>query len=91
MTYYVSQTLVSVVDGKLTATETILTKPDKLAPTTETFRRMERCGIPHIAVCKHAPKRYKKLMSGQNKRRKDRMLTKAEVAEIIEELNRDAS
>ena len=90
MKYYVSQTLVSLVDGKLSATETILTKPATLTATTEMCRRMERIGIPHVAVCKHSPKRYKKLTAEANKRRKKaRQLTVAEVAEIAAELDKD--
>ena len=92
MKYYVSKTDVSIVDGRITATETILTRPDTLAATTEMCRRMERIGIEHIAVCKHSSKRYKKLMAAQNKRRKaSRDLTVAEVAEIAEEINKDQS
>jgi hypothetical protein len=90
--YYVSQTTVAFVDGKITATETILTRPDLERPTREMLRRMERIGIENIAVCKHTPKRYKMLTDAANKRRKAaRDLTVAEVAEIAEEINKDAS
>ena len=92
MKYYVSKTDVSIVDGRIAATETILTRPDTLAATTEMCRRMNRIGIPNIAVCKHSSKRYKKLTAAANKRRKAaRDLTVAEVAEIAEEINKDQS
>tara|TARA_R110000824_G_scaffold92217_8_gene223910 strand:+ start:1490 stop:1762 length:273 start_codon:yes stop_codon:yes gene_type:complete len=90
MKYYVSKTDVSIIDGRIQATEIILTRPDNLSATTEMHRRMERIGVPHVAVCKHSPKRYKKLTSEANKRRKKaRELTVAEVAEIVAELDKD--
>ena len=90
MKYYVSKTDVSIVDGRITATETILTRPDTLAATTEMCRRMERIGIEHIAVCKHSSKRYKKLMAAQNKRRKaEKKMTVADFAEIEAAFNED--
>ena len=92
MKYYVSKTDVSIVDGRIVATENILTKPDNLRATSEMLRRMERIGIPNIAVCKYNLKRYKRITAATNKRRKAaRSLTVAEVAEIVEEINKDQS
>ncbi len=88
--WYVSKTEVAIVDGKLTATETVLTKPDTEKATREMARRMTALGIEGIAACAPNPKRLKKLIREQNKRRKAaRKLTVAEVAEIVEELNKD--
>ena len=82
--WYVSQTCVSIVDGKPVATETLLTRPDTEQATREMFRRMSRIGVPHIHVCKPNSKRYNRLLREYNKRRKaDRQLTVAEVAEIM--------
>ena len=90
MKYYVSKTDVSIVDGRIKATETILTKPDTLRATTEMCRRMEYIGIENIAVCKHTPSRYRKLMAAQNKRRKaEKKMTVADIAEIEAAFNED--
>ena len=82
--WYVSQTDVSFVDDKLVVTETPLTRQDDEKPSREMYRRMTRLGIPNIHLCKPNTKRYNKLMREYNKRRKaDRQLTVAEVAEIM--------
>ena len=84
MKWYISQTKVAIVDGKPVAHETPLTRQDTEKATREMFRRMERIGVPHIHLCKPNPKRYNKLIRAYNKRRKaDRDLTIAEVAEIM--------
>ncbi len=90
MKYYVSKTDIAIVDGRIKATETILTKPDTLAASNESLRRMERIGIENIAVCKHTPSRYRKLMAAQNKRRKaEKKMTVADIAEIEAAFNED--
>ena len=82
--WYVSQTSVAIVDGTPVATEVPLTRPDTEQATREMFRRMSRIGVPHIHVCKPNSKRYNRLLREYNKRRKaDRQLTVAEVAEIM--------
>jgi len=84
--WYISQTSVAIRGGKPVATETPLTRPDTEQATREMFRRMSRIGVPHIHVCEPNPKRYNRLMREYNKRRKaDRQLTVAEVAEIMSE------
>jgi hypothetical protein len=75
---------VAITDGKLIATEIPLTRQDTEKATREMFRRMTRIGVPHIHVCKPNTKRYNRLLREYNKRRKaDRQLTMAEVAEIM--------
>jgi hypothetical protein len=82
--WYISQTDVSLVDDKLVATETPLTRQDTEQATREMYRRMEHIGVPNIHLCKPNTKRYNKLMREYNKRRKaDRQLTVAEVAAIM--------
>ena len=81
--WYVSKTEVFIESGKLTATETVLTKPDTEKATREMARRMTSLGIEGIAVCRPNPKRLKKLMREQNKRRKaEKKMTVADIAEI---------
>jgi homospermidine synthase len=82
--WYISQTDVSLVDDKLVATETPLTRQDTEQATREMYRRMEHIGVPNIHLCKPNTKRYNKLTREYNKRRKaDRELTVAEVAAIM--------
>ena len=86
MKYFVSQTEVTIVDGKLTGFETVLTRPDTEKATREMIWRMNRIGVPHIHLCKHPAnsRRYGKLLHAQNKRGKAaRDLTRGEVAEIL--------
>ncbi len=86
MKFFISQTEVAIVDGKLTGFETVLTKPDTEKATREMIWRMKRIGVPNIHLCKHPAKsrRYGKLLHAQNKRtRAARDLTGAEVAEIL--------
>tara|TARA_Y100000310_G_C20204630_1_gene588499 strand:+ start:288 stop:539 length:252 start_codon:yes stop_codon:yes gene_type:complete len=83
---------VAIADGKIQATETVLTRADTEKATREMHRRMVAIGVPDVHVCAPNPKRFKRLMREQNARRKaDRALTVGEVAEIVEELNKDAS
>tara|TARA_Y100001938_G_scaffold147551_1_gene228978 strand:+ start:1833 stop:2123 length:291 start_codon:yes stop_codon:yes gene_type:complete len=81
--WYVSKTEVAIVDGKLTATEVVMTKPDTEKASREMARRMTALGIEGIAVNRPNPKRLKKLMREQNKRRKaEKKMTVADIAEI---------
>ena len=83
MKHYISKTVVEVGDGRVSGYEIVLTKPDALAATKNMFARMSRIGITNIHIVKHKAKRYNKLVRESNKRRKDRKMTKAEVAEIL--------
>jgi hypothetical protein len=83
--YYVTRTDLSIVDGKLVGTETILTKPSEQKAAHEGASRFRALGAENIHVVKHAPKRYKQLMREQNKRRKENPLTVADVAQMVEE------
>jgi hypothetical protein len=83
--YYVTRTDLSIVDGKLVGTETILTKPSEQKAAHEGAGRFRALGAENIHVVKHTPKRYKQLMREQNKRRKENPLTVADVAQMVEE------
>ena len=84
MKYYISQTHVESINGKVIGYETVLTKPDTERATGEMLRRMNRIGVPNIHIIKYVKKRYNKLVRESNKRRKAaRHLTVAEVAEIM--------
>ncbi len=85
MKYYVSKTDLQVIDGKLTYFETILTKPDSMAVATEGRRRYSAIGINNLHVVKYKQKRYSKLTREANKRRKEKALTVADIAQMTEE------
>jgi hypothetical protein len=83
MKYYLLETVVSYdKNGRLIATDTIMTKPTDRKATEEGQRRFKRLGIDTMVTKKD--KNYKKIMAAQNQRRlAARSLTIGEVAEII--------
>ena len=83
--YYVTKTEVKIVDGKLDCVETILTKPSEKKAAHEGARRFRALGTENVHVCKHAAKRFKKLMREQNKRRRENPLTVADIARMTEQ------
>ena len=83
--YYVSKTEVTCIEGKLDCIETILTKPSDKAAAVEGARRFRALGTENVHVCKHAKKRYNKLLREQNKRRKENPLTVADIAQMTEQ------
>ena len=92
MKYYVSRTHVSLDDaGKLSGYETVLTKPDDIKPTRETFRRMKALGISDLHVCVHPTnsRRWGRLDRAQTKRTKTRKMTMADVADDLAELEKE--
>jgi len=87
--YYVTRIDLKIVDGKLTGTETILTKPSDEKAAHEGARRFRALGTENVHVCKHAAKRFKMLMREQNKRRKENPLTVADIAQMTEQAERE--
>jgi hypothetical protein len=88
--WYLSEVLAEIVEGKVVCTETILIKPttERVARHTCTKWRA-LLGMENLHVCKPNTKRYRKLMKLQRSRhRAARDLTVAEVAEIIEEVEK---
>jgi hypothetical protein len=83
--YYVTRIDLKIVDGKLTGTETILTKPSDEKAAHEGARRFRGLGTQNVHVVKHVAKRFKKLMREQNKRRKANPLTVADIAQMTEQ------
>ena len=83
--YYVTRTDLKIVDGKLTGTETILTKPSEKKAAHEGARRFRALGTENVHVCKHVKKRYSKLLREQNKRRKENPLTVADIAQMTKQ------
>ncbi len=89
MKYYVTRTDLKIVDGKLTGTETILTKPSSEDAAHEGARRFRALGTENVHVVKHAAKRFKKLMREQNKRRKENPLTLTDIAQMSEQAEKE--
>ena len=90
MKYYISITDVEIDEaGRLSGCERVLTKPDTLRATKESLRRLTAIGIENLHICKHPAnsRRWGKLQRAQNKLRKTRKLTMADVAKDLAELN----
>ena len=93
MKYYISQSIVEVVDGRLTGREVVLTRADaKVDPegtrlqNVKLFKaKLEALGIPNLHVNAYDKKRYSKLIREQNKRHKEKKLTVADIAEMTEQ------
>ena len=85
MKWYVSKTEVTYNDGKLDCIETILTKPSDKKAALEGARRFRALGTENVHVCKHIKKRYNKLLREQNKRRKEKPLTVADIAQMAKQ------
>ena len=93
MKYYITQTIVEVVDGRLTGREVVLTradaKVDKDAARLQNIKlfksKLEALGINNLHVNKYEKKRYNKLIREQNKYRKTASLTVADIAKMTKE------
>ena len=93
MKYYISQTIVELVDGRLTGREVVLTradaKVDKDSARLQNIKlfksKLEALGIDNLHVNKYEKKRYNKLIREQNKYRKTTSLTVADIAKMTKE------
>ena len=93
MKYYISQTIVELIDGRLTGREVVLTRADarvdKDAARLQNVKlfksKLEAMGIPNLHVNKYDKKRYNKLVREQNKFRKEVKLTVADIAEMTKQ------
>ena len=91
--YYISQTVVEFVDGRLTGREVVLTRADSKVDSDATrlqnvrrFKsKLSAMGIENLHVVKYEKKRYNKLVREQNKRRKEVKLTVADIAEMTKQ------
>ena len=93
MKYYISQTVVEVVDGRLTGREVVLTRADsrvdkdaaRLQNVKMFMYKLRALGIENLHVNKYEKKRYNKLVREQNKNRKTIKLTMADLAKMTEQ------
>jgi hypothetical protein len=94
MKYYISQTVVEVVDGRLTGREVVLTRADSRVKDSEGTKyknvklfmhKLTALGIENLHINKYEKKRYNRLVREQNKRHKERKLTVADIARMTEQ------
>ena len=93
MKYYITQTIVEVVDGRLTGREVVLTRADakvdkegaRLQNVRMFMHKLKALGIPNLHVNAYDKKRYNKLIREQNKYRKDKKLTMADLAKMTKQ------
>ena len=93
MQYYISRTHVALdASGRLTARETVLTRPAPLKAAQEALRRYRAIGITRLHMCEHpkGSRRWGKLDREATARRKDRAMTVADIAEGLAELERES-
>ena len=97
MKYYISQTEVTIEDGKITGYEMVLTKPDIHKPTLNMLRKMKRLEIENIHLCAHPKisRRYGRLLRAQNKRHKAKhprsVITAGDLAKMTEQADKELS
>ena len=93
MKYYISQTVVEVVDGRLTGREVVLTRADarvdkdaaRLQNVKMFMYKLRALGIENLHINAYDKKRYNKLIREQNKRHKDKKLTVSDLAKITKQ------
>ena len=93
MKYYITQTIVEVVDGRLTGREVVLTRADakvdkegaRLQNVRMFMHKLKALGIPNLHLNAYDKKRYNKLIREQNKYRKDKKLTVADLAKMTKQ------
>ena len=93
MKYYISKTDVEINEaGRFSGSERVLTKPDTLKATQNSLRRLTAIGIENLHICKHPAnsRRWGKLQRAQNKLRKTRKMTMADVAKDLAELEAES-
>ncbi len=88
MKYYLTKTEVRRGDPQkgepcVVGVEVVMTKPATYKATENGRKRWAAMGIENLHVIKHEAKRYNKLLREQNKRRIEKKMTKADLAEII--------
>lgn len=96
MKYYISQTILKMVEGRLNFREVVITRADsrvgkdsaRLQDVKLFKSKLEALGIENLHVNKYEKKRYNKLLREQNKYRKDNKLTVADLARMQAEADK---
>jgi len=95
--YYVSQTHVEYIDGRLSCREVVLTRADARVDKDGAryknvklfMHKLRALGIPNLHINEYEKKRYNKLIREQNKRHKAKRLTVADLARMTEEADKE--
>ena len=93
MKYYISQTILIMVEGRLNFREVVITRADsrvgkdsaRLQDVKLFKSKLEALGIENLHVNAYEKKRYNKLVREQNKHRKEVKLTVADIAEMTKQ------
>ena len=93
MKYYLSQTIVELIDGRITGREVVITRADsRVDPEGACYsnvrhyqHKLTALGIANLHINKYEKKRYNKLVREQNKYRKEVALTVADIARMTEQ------
>jgi hypothetical protein len=100
MKHYISQTIVEMVDGRLTGREVVLTRADSRVKDSEGtqyknvklfMHKMTAMGIQNLHINVYEKKRYNRLIREQNKRHKVKQLTMADLAKMTAEADKELS
>jgi len=99
MKHYISQTIIEMVDGRLTGREVVITRADsRVDPegarlqNVKLFKaKLEALGIENLHINKYEKKRYNKLVREQNKYRKTKALTVGDIAQMTEQFESEAT
>ena len=97
MKYYISQTIVEVIDGRLTGREVVLTRADSKVDADSArlkdiklFKaKLEAIGIQNLHINKYEKTRYNKLIREQNKHRSKKALTVADISQMIKQFDEE--
>jgi hypothetical protein len=97
MKYYISQTIVEVIDGRLTGREVVLTRADSKVDADSArlkdiklFKaKLEAIGIQNLHINKYDKTRYNKLIREQNKYRNKKALTVADISQMIKQFDEE--
>tara|TARA_R100001509_G_scaffold148986_1_gene107152 strand:- start:255 stop:557 length:303 start_codon:yes stop_codon:yes gene_type:complete len=97
MKYYITQTVIEEIDGRLVGREVVLTRADAKVDkdsarlqNVKLFKaKLEALGIQNLHVNKYEKSYYNKLIREQNKHRKTVKLTVADIARMTEQASED--
>jgi len=91
--YYISQTFVEYIDGRLNFREVVLTRADARVDKDGAryknvklfMHKLRALGIENLHINRYEKKQYNRLVREQNKYRKDKKLTVADLAKMVEQ------
>jgi len=91
--YYISQTFVEYTDDRLSFREVVLTRADARVDKDGAryknvklfMHKLRALGIENLHINRYEKKQYNRLVREQNKYRKDKKLTVADLAKMVEQ------